>query len=59
MLDIPISDLYNIQTIKRGKNMVTFLVGAFVGAFIGWNLPQPAWAADLQRKVTEFLKSKQ
>ena len=38
--------------------MVSFLFGAFVGAFIGWNLPQPTWAADLQAKVLAYLKSK-
>lgn len=25
-----------------------------VGLFIGWNLPQPAWAADLTNKVKNF-----
>jgi hypothetical protein len=28
-----------------------------VGAFVGWNLPQPQWAKDVQAKVTAFFKS--
>ena len=25
-----------------------------VGAFVGWNLPQPEWAQRLQERVQEF-----
>jgi hypothetical protein len=28
-----------------------------VGAFIGWNLPQPTWAKDLQAKVVGTIKN--
>ena len=28
-----------------------------VGMFIGWNLPQPAWARDLQAKVVAAIKT--
>ena len=28
-----------------------------VGMFIGWNLPQPAWAKELQQKVVAALKT--
>jgi hypothetical protein len=28
-----------------------------VGMFIGWNLPQPAWARDLQAKVVAAIKN--
>ena len=28
-----------------------------VGMFIGWNLPQPAWARDLQAKVVAAIKA--
>ena len=28
-----------------------------VGAFIGWNLPQPAWAKSLQEKVIAWIKA--
>lgn len=29
-----------------------------VGAFVGWNLPQPAFAKSIQEKVVAFVKSK-
>jgi len=28
-----------------------------IGIFIGWNLPQPAWAKSLQNKATTALRS--
>ena len=28
-----------------------------VGIVIGWNLPQPAWARDLQAKVVAAVKA--
>ena len=31
--------------------MVVFAVGVFVGAFVGWNLPQPDWAKQIQEKI--------
>lgn len=31
--------------------MLEVLIGVFIGAFIGWNLPQPAWAIFLQEKI--------
>ncbi len=27
-----------------------------VGIFIGWNLPQPAWAKEVQQRVVGFFK---
>jgi hypothetical protein len=36
--------------------MFTFLVGVAIGAFVGWNIPQPAWAQDLQSKITNYFK---
>ena len=36
--------------------MITFLFGVAVGAFVGWNLPQPQWAKDIQAKITGFFK---
>lgn len=36
----------------RERMMLVFLVGVFVGAFVGWNLPQPQWAKDVQAKAT-------
>ena len=32
---------------------LVFWVG--VGAFIGWNLPQPWWAAAIQSKIMSFM----
>ncbi|MEA2094715.1 MAG: hypothetical protein U9P11_09155 [Pseudomonadota bacterium] len=31
------------------------LITLLIGMFIGWNLPQPAWARALQDKVVDFL----
>jgi hypothetical protein len=31
--------------------MIEFLIYILIGAFIGWNLPQPAWAKQLQEKL--------
>ena len=28
-----------------------------VGMFIGWNLPQPAWARELQDKVVAVIRN--
>jgi len=28
-----------------------------IGIFIGWNLPQPAWAKSLQNKASAALRS--
>lgn len=32
--------------------MIGFIFGTAVGLVIGWNLPQPKWAKDLQDKIT-------
>lgn len=32
--------------------MFGFIVGVIVGLVVGWNLPQPKWARDLQDKIT-------
>ena len=29
-----------------------------VGAFIGWNFPQPAWARTIQARVVDFFQNK-
>lgn len=31
--------------------MLTFALGALAGAFIGWAVPQPLWAANVAAKV--------
>lgn len=28
-----------------------------IGAFIGWNFPQPSWAKYIQEKIVEKLKN--
>lgn len=33
--------------------MIKLVIAVLVGAFIGWNLPQPAWAAKVQAWVVE------
>ena len=30
-----------------------------IGLFIGWNLPQPTWAKNIQNKFTSVVKSKE
>jgi hypothetical protein len=35
--------------------MLETIFWLLVGAFIGWNLPQPDWARTLQQRVTNFL----
>ena len=32
-------------------NMLDIILWIAVGAFIGWNLPQPFWATFIQQKV--------
>jgi hypothetical protein len=36
--------------------MFTLAVGIAIGLGIGWNLPQPQWAKDLQAKVTNLFR---
>jgi hypothetical protein len=36
--------------------MLYALFWVLVGMFIGWNLPQPAWARELQDKVVGIVK---
>jgi uncharacterized membrane protein len=40
---------------NRSYIMVELLLGAFVGALIGWSMPQPAWAAALIAKIKKVL----
>jgi hypothetical protein len=37
--------------------MVAFLIGLTVGAFVGWNLPQPEWARRAQESVKDWFNS--
>ncbi len=36
--------------------MSDMLFWILIGAFIGWNLPQPFWAKYVQEKVQDWLK---
>jgi len=38
--------------------MVDIIIWLAIGAFIGWNLPQPAWAKAIQDKVMSIIKRK-
>ena len=38
--------------------MIVTLFWIAVGIVIGWNLPQPLWAKDLQAKMTDALKGR-
>lgn len=38
--------------------MLEALFWLAVGAFVGWNLPQPQFAKDLQAKVMTMLNNK-
>lgn len=37
--------------------MGNLMIAGLVGAFIGWNLPQPPWAKWLQAKAVAGVKS--
>jgi len=34
--------------------MLSAIFWLVVGAFIGWNLPQPEWAKSIEEKVKNF-----
>jgi len=36
--------------------MVNIIFWVAVGAFIGWNFPQPFWAKAIQTKIMTFFK---
>ncbi len=36
--------------------MTDILLWVLVGAFIGWNLPQPFWAKWLQNKIVNVVR---
>lgn len=38
--------------------MIEAIIYIAIGAFIGWNLPQPEWAKYLQTKVISYIKKK-
>jgi hypothetical protein len=38
--------------------MIEAIIYIAIGAFIGWNLPQPEWAKSLQTRVISYIKRK-
>jgi hypothetical protein len=36
--------------------MLEAIIWGLVGAFIGWNIPQPEWAKTLTAKILSFFK---
>ncbi len=36
--------------------MLEIIIYLAIGAFVGWNLPQPQWAKTFQQKVVDFFK---
>jgi hypothetical protein len=38
--------------------MLDTLLWVAVGAFVGWNFPQPFWAKAIQAKIAEMISKK-
>jgi hypothetical protein len=38
--------------------MLDIIFWIAVGAFIGWNFPQPFWAKIVQEKITSLIKDR-
>ncbi len=36
--------------------MLEIIIYLAIGAFIGWNFPQPSWARVVQARVVDFFK---
>jgi hypothetical protein len=36
--------------------MISAVIYILIGAFVGWNLPQPAWAAKTQEQILNFFR---
>jgi hypothetical protein len=37
--------------------MLEAIFWILIGAFIGWNLPQPEWAKQVEEKIKDFFTS--
>ena len=44
--------------IQKGETMLDILLWVAVGAFIGWNFPQPFWAKIVQEKIQSMIAKK-
>lgn len=49
--------LYPYQYKDKKENKMSFLVGIIIGAFIGWNIPQPSFAKKVQQRIKDKIKS--
>jgi len=38
--------------------MLDIIFWIAVGAFVGWNFPQPFWARAIQERITSMIKDK-
>jgi hypothetical protein len=36
--------------------MIEAVIYVLIGAFIGWNLPQPSWAKYIQERVVSMIR---
>jgi len=54
MLDVKGCDI----NIKKGETMLDILLWVAVGAFVGWNFPQPFWAKMMQEKIQAMIAKK-
>jgi hypothetical protein len=59
MLVVTVIELFWYKTTEKETDMLETLFYILVGAFIGWNLPQPQYAKDLQDKVLSMLHKPQ
>jgi hypothetical protein len=42
----------------KGAIMLDILFWVAVGAFVGWNFPQPFWAKAIQEKIQSMIAKK-
>ena len=36
--------------------MIEVIIYILIGAFVGWNLPQPSWAKNIQDRIVGLVK---
>jgi len=37
---------------------MSYVIAVLLGMFVGWAIPQPAWAKTIQDKITTWINSK-